>query len=247
MGPLARKAPRAGTGGLRHLLVGMAVGLLASAVPAQRATTIFEPSPPKGPVVVLVSGVDGVQAYETFGLRLAALGFYTVLVDGRDIMVPPWEPPAPQGRAHLEAVIQAALSAPQASSAKAMLVGFSLGGAGVLVHGAPMKDQVAAVVAYYPATVVMDQNLAAVAARWQAPVLVLAGEKDTYRNCCLVATMRALESAPKQVPFELVVYPQANHGFNLGSYPFFFRSEDAEDAWNRTLAFLQKYRPISDR
>lgn len=247
MGPLARKTRRAGASVWRSLLVGMAACLFASAAIAQRAVTFFEPSPPKGPVVVLVSGVDGVQAYQEFGQRLAALGFYTVLVDGRDVMVAPWEPPAPQGRAHLDAVLRAALSAPQASSSKAMLVGFSLGGAGVLVHGAPMKEQVAAVVAYYPATVVMGQDLAAVAARWQAPVLVLAGEKDTYRNCCLIASMRALESAPKQVPFELVVYPQANHGFNLGSYPFFFRSEDAEDAWNRTLAFLQKYRPANDR
>ncbi|WP_026434781.1 dienelactone hydrolase family protein [Acidovorax sp. JHL-9] len=247
MGPLARKALRAGTGGLRGLLVGMTVGLVASAALAQRTATFFEPTAAKGPVVVLVSGAGGIQAYQEFGPRLAALGFYTVLVDGRDIMIPPWESPAPQGHAHLAAVIQAALSAPQASSSKAMLVGFSLGGAGVLVHGAPMKDQVAAVVAYYPATAVMGQDLAAVTARWQAPVLVLAGEKDTYRNCCLVATMRALESAPKQVPFELVIYPQANHGVNLESYPLFFRSEDAEDAWNRTVAFLQKYRPAHDR
>lgn len=247
MGSLARIAPRAGASGLRSVLAGMALGLFASAALAAHPPTFFAPPTTKGPVVVLVSGVNGVQAYQEFGLRLAALGYYTVLVDGRDIMSPPGEPPAPQGRAHLEAVIQAALSAPQASSSKALLLGFSLGGAGVLVHGAPMKDQVAAVVAYYPATAVMGQDLAEVAARWQTPVLVLAGEKDTYRNCCLIATMRALESAPKQVPFELVVYPQATHGFNLGSYPFFFRSEDAEDAWNRTLAFLQKYRPANDR
>ncbi|ART57509.1 hypothetical protein CBP36_00285 [Acidovorax carolinensis] len=63
----------------------------------------------------------------------------------------------------------------------------------------------------------------------------------------MIATMRALESAPKQVPFELVAYPQANHGFNLGSYPFFFRGEDAEDAWKRTLAFLQQHQPVDGR
>lgn len=249
MRPVAINGPRslAGIVHLRTLVVGMALGVFASAAFAMRPATFFEPPTQKGPVVVLVSGIDGVESYREFGPRLAALGFYTVLLDGRDIMIPPWESHAAQGLANLDAAIKAALSAPQASSSKVMLVGFSLGGAGVLLHGAPMQDQVSAVVAYYPATAVMGQNLATVAARFEAPVLVLAGEKDDYRNCCLIATLRTLESAPKKVPFELVVYPQANHGFNLPSYPNFFRREDAEDAWGRTVSFLLKYRSESPR
>ena len=148
MRPLATPVVHPWMGHLRTLVVGWAVALCAGAASAGHPPAFFESAAAKGPVVVLVSGIDGVEPYLEFGARLAALGFYAVLVDGRDTMVPPWEPPAPQGRAHLNAAIQAALSAPQASSSKALLAGFSLGGAAVLVHGAPMKDQVAAVVAY---------------------------------------------------------------------------------------------------
>ncbi len=83
----------------------------------------------------------------------------------------------------------------------------------------------------------------------QVPVLVLAGAKDTFSKCCLIETMRALEAAPKSVPFQLVVYPDAGHAFNLKSPPppLVYRpaDADADDAWRRTLDFLGRHQPVS--
>ena len=55
------------------------------------------------------------------------------------------------GAENLQPVISAAKSSPHAISGKVALVGFSIGGAGVLKYGVKLKDQVTAVVAYYPA------------------------------------------------------------------------------------------------
>ena len=73
-----------------------------------------------------------------------------------------------------------------------------------------------AVVAYYPATS-WSKNIGGLAARIRVPVLLLAAERDRYNNCCLIESMRELETAAKarQAPFELVVYPSADHGFKL--------------------------------
>jgi carboxymethylenebutenolidase len=133
--------------------------------------------------------------------------------------------------------------APQAAGGKVALVGFSLGGGGVLLHGAPLKDLVSAVVAYYPAITRMGPDMAPLASKMQVPVLLLAGEQDRYNNCCLVESVRALDSAAKaqQAVFELVVYPDADHGFNL-SVPK-YRAKDANDAWARTTQFLHRLHP----
>ena len=39
---------------------------------------------------------------------------------------------------------------------------------------------------------------------------MFAGESDTYRDCCLIATARAIAAAADaaKVPFELVTYPK---------------------------------------
>ena len=60
----------------------------------------------------------------------------------------------------------------QAIPGKVSLVGFSIGGAGVLKYGAKLKDQVSAVVAYYPAITMMGWDMKTFAAGFQTPVLV---------------------------------------------------------------------------
>ena len=61
----------------------------------------------------------------------------------------------------------------------------------------------------------------------------------------MIDSMRAMESAAKDgaAKFELVVYPQADHGFNLPIGPT-FRKDDAADAWRRTSTMLEKYLPL---
>ena len=56
-----------------------------------------------------------------------------------------------------------------------------------------------------------------------------------------------METAAKKggKSFELVVYPKANHMFNLKiEHLDFYRSDDAADAWQRTTKMLGKYQPL---
>jgi len=174
---------------------------------------------------------------------LAERGYCVVLVNGNDISRP--GKPGP-GVANLRRVRSEAQSADRTIAGKVALVGFSVGGIGVLGHGAPLKEQVSAIVLYYPALWFASSQLKQFASAMQAPALVFAGALDRYSNCCLLETMRALEQEPKTVPFQLVVYPEAEHGVNLeapslATYP----KQDADDAWARTPAFLQEHHPAS--
>jgi len=56
-----------------------------------------------------------------------------------------------------------------------------------------------------------------------------------------------METAAKEAgkSFELVVYPKANHMFNLKVEGLdFYRPEDAADAWKRTTQMLVQYQPL---
>jgi len=102
---------------------------------------------------------------------------------------------------------------------------------------------VSAVVAYYPAITTLGRDIKTLVAGFQTPVLVFAGEEDRYHNCCLIESMRDLAKAPKSVPFELVEYPEAHHGFDIKSLPFAYRAKDATDSWEKTVAFLNRLHP----
>ena len=204
---------------------------------------IFPPAGGKGAIVVVASGYSGPGLYRDFCSKLAELGYYTVLMDGKDLFDPGSIGLIVPGKENLQTVIAASKSAPQAIPGKVSLVGFSVGGAGVLYYGTKLKGQVSAVVAYYPAISTMGRNMKTFAAGFQTPVLLFAGEKDLYYNCCLMESMRELAEAPKTVPFELVEYPKAHHGFNIKSLPFAYRHEDAADSWARTVAFLNRLHP----
>jgi dienelactone hydrolase len=204
---------------------------------------IFPPAGGKGAIVVVASGNSGPGLYRGFCSKLAELGYYTVLMDGKDLFDPGSIGLIVPATENLLAVIAETKSSIQAIPGKVSLVGFSVGGAGVLYYGTKLKDQVSAVVAYYPAITTMGRNMKTFAAGLQTPVLLFAGEKDLYYRCCLIESMRELAEAPKTVPFELVEYPEAHHGFNIKSLPFAYRAEDAADSWARTVAFLNRLHP----
>jgi predicted esterase len=204
---------------------------------------IFPPAGGKGAIVIVVSGNTGPGLYRDFSSKIAELGYYTVLMDGKDLFDPGSIGLIVPGMENLKTVIAESKSSLQAISGKVSLVGFSVGGAGVLCYGTKLKDQVSAVVAYYPAITTMGRDMKTLAAGFQTPVLLFAGEKDLYHNCCLIESMRELARAPKTVPFELVEYPKANHCFNIQSLPFTYRPEDAADSWARTVAFLKRLHP----
>lgn len=224
-----------------------AEGVSTEAGPEGPAQTAYAPSNGKpGPVIVAISGHTGRASYQAYAADLAQLGYYTVLVDGKDILNPDHTGPA-----NLSKVIDRAQHAPNAVQGKVAVIGFSQGGGGALYSAANMPDTVSMVVAYYPYTRTWANNISALVKRFQVPVLVMAGQRDRYNDCCVIESMHAMEAAAKanSAPFELVVYPDANHGFNLESGALgepmrAYRPNDARDAWRRTIEMLKHYHSV---
>lgn len=198
---------------------------------------VFLPKGEKGPVVVVISGQSGTPNYRSYASQVAGLGYYAVLIDGKDILTRQQD-----GAANLRKVVARAQASPNGAPGKAMVIGFSQGGGGVLAHAMAMPDLFTAAVVYYPATS-WARGLAAVVGRMQMPVLVLAGERDRYNNCCLIEHMREMDAAAKArgLPLELVVYPNADHGFNLTGSTY--RTDETADAWRRTAEMLARHHP----
>lgn len=223
------------------LLVGL-VSVQSESISAEQADReIFPPVNGKGAIVVVVSGNSGPELYRDYSANLAGLGYYAVLVSGRDVLIRAGDDQTKDGKAFLKKIIADAQSALAALPGKVALVGFSRGGAGVLKHGSSMNSVVSAVVAYYPSiTLLGDAAVADIAAKVKTPVLLIAAGSDSY---CLVETAEALRKDANSAgaTVELIVYQSASHGFNLqfGS----FRADDASDAWNKSSSFLKRNHP----
>ena len=205
-------------------------------IPKQEA---YIPPSGKGPIVILLSGTSGVKAYRSYSAEVAQLGYYAVLLNGNEIGPndPDW-----YGGGNLKRAIEQAQGSPKAFPGKAAVIGFSFGGGGALTHATRIPDLVSAVIAYYPNTSYVS-DMRSLAARFQVPILVLAGERDG--GCCLIESMRAMEAAAKEIkaPFELVVYPNAGHAFNLKTSAY-YSAEEAADAWQRTIKMLRQYQSL---
>lgn len=229
------------TGGMLALMTTSvsAAGVSTEASEEGPAQTAYAPEKGPGPAIVLISGVSGPARYQSYAAEVARLGYNAVLVDGNDILTP-----GKEGAANLRKAIERVQRSPQTIPGKTAVIGFSLGGGGALRHAASMSDLVSVVVAYYPFTS-FKAGAASVVQYFRVPVLVLAGERDRFRNCCLVESARAIEAAAKSsgAKFELVVYPEASHGFNHRESEFYRRDDDL-DAWRRTTEMLSLHHPL---
>ena len=74
----------------------------------------------------------------------------------------------------------------------------------------------------------------------KVPVLGLYGGKDAGIPVEQVEKFFAALKA-SGTPAEFVVYPDAEHGFHADYRPDSYRKADAEDGWNRMLAWFKKY------
>jgi dienelactone hydrolase len=221
-------------------------GVATGADPQGPAQIAYAPANAPGPVVIVISGQTGPTSYKKYASELAALGYYTVLLTGKDILNTEHT-----GEANVRKAIERAQRSPNAIKGKAAVIGFSLGGGGALYNATPQSDLVSMVVAYYPYTLTWANNMDAFVKRFRVPVLVMPGALDRYHNCCVIESMRSMEAAAKKIgaPFELVVYPDANHGFNLetgasGEPGGAYRRDDDLDAWHRTLDMLMRYQAL---
>jgi len=191
----------------------------------------------KGRVVIVLSGRDGTDPYADYAGKLAKLGYYTVLLDGKDILSSDM-----RGGDRLQQAIAKAQSSADALPGKVAVVGFSQGGGGALSYAERQPETVATVIAYYPATsfIAKVTDMKTFVGKFQVPSLVFAGGKDTYRDCCLLTIIKDMDAKAKELgkPMELVVYPDAGHNFIKGAG---YRADDAEDAWKRTVERLHHY------
>ena len=78
-----------------------------------------------------------------------------------------------------------------------------------------------------------------VAAELKAPVLGLYGGQDQGIPLADVEKMRAALAAAKN-PSEIVVFPDAPHGFNADYRPS-YRADDAREGWKQCLAWFRKH------
>ncbi len=210
------------------------VGVLAclAAASVAHAQQEFPPPQGKGRVVVVASGMSGPAHYETVAREIAQFGYDVVLFDGN----------AMEGT-HGDGVKAAILQAqqmPHALPGKVALVGFSLGGGMALYYGTQLADLVVGAVVWYPATTFI-KDVPGFVSRLKVPVLMFAGESDTFRGCCLIGQARTLAAAATAggQPFELITYPKTDHDFVKGGAHY--KSESYSDALQRTAAKLKEF------
>jgi carboxymethylenebutenolidase len=72
-----------------------------------------------------------------------------------------------------------------------------------------------------------------------APILAFYGQEDERLITGLPKVTEAMKAAG--VDFTAKVYDDAGHAFFNDTNPHTYRKEDADDAWKRTLAFLDEH------
>jgi carboxymethylenebutenolidase len=134
-------------------------------------------------------------------------------------------------------------SAPFVDAAKIAVTGFCWGG-GVTWLACEEFAQFKAGVAWYgrmvpPAAGGDPKRLwpVTLAAQLHAPVLGLYGAKDGL--AASVPAMRRALAAAHKIRSEIIVYPDAGHGFHA-DYRDSYNAADAKDGWARMLAFFAK-------
>jgi dienelactone hydrolase len=225
----------------------IAIGLLAvTAVLAWPGPTLggpfeqaFDPPNGRGPIVLVVSGASGPKSVEHHAANIAQMGYYAVLLDGSDFFQP-FSKYAKSVEAELRRVIERAQGSAKALPGKAAVIGFSRGGGGALTHAASMADLVSAIVAYYPVTIYVS-NMRDFVGQFQVPILVMAGDHDSW---CPLDSLRAMEAAAQEgkKPFELVLYPPVEHAFAIPGNTY--NAEYDALAWQRTTTMLSQYHPL---
>ena len=122
-------------------------------------------------------------------------------------------------------------------------IGFCFGGRNTWLYAAHNPNLKAAV-SYYghiknPTSPIKPLTVMDEAGKIHCPLLGLYGGQDPANPVDVVHAAEAkAKAAGKTV--EIVIYPDAPHGFHADYRPS-YREADAKDAWQRTLAWLDKY------
>ena len=225
-----------------------------STIPAYRAM------PAKGgpfPVALVVQEIFGVHEHiKDVCRRFAKQGYLAIapemyarqgdvsnLKSIDEIRVIVAKVPDEQVMADLDATVDYAAKTGKGDITKLGITGFCWGGRIVWLYAAHSK-QLKAGVAWYGRLVGDKSELNPkhpidAAADLKAPVLGLYGGKDTGITQESVEQMRVALKKSK-VPAEIVVYPEAQHGFHADYRPS-YKEDDAKDGWKRLLAWYKQH------
>lgn len=210
------------------------------------------------PIVLVVEEIFGVHEYiKDICRRLAKAGYCAVapelyarqgdlsaMTDVKKIVSDViLKTPDSQWIADLDSTAAWAASAAKGDLGRLGVMGWCRGGRAVWLYDAHRTDLKAAVAWYGPLggerTAIQPKTAGDVAGEIHAPLLALYGGADTGIPVASVETARdAAQAAGKSV--ELVVYPDAPHGFHADYRPS-YRKDAAEDGWKRALAFLKQH------
>lgn len=151
--------------------------------------------------------------------------------------------PDAQVMSDLDATVAWAKSTGKADTAKLAVTGFCWGGRIVWLYAAHNPNLKAGAAWYGRLVGAADplhpKHPVELAGDLKAPVLGLYGEADAGIPQDTVAQMReAAKAADKEV--EIVVYPDAPHGFNADYRPS-YREQAANDGWQRMLEWFKKH------
>ena len=151
--------------------------------------------------------------------------------------------PDAQVMGDLDAAAAWAKSTGKADVSKLAVTGFCWGGRIVWLYSAH-NPAVKAGVAWYGRLVgdkddLHPKNPVDIAAELKAPVLGLYGGADTGIPQSSVEAMKKALAAAKP-EWEIKVYPDTPHGFNADYRPT-YRKDQAEDGWQRMLAWFKKH------
>jgi carboxymethylenebutenolidase len=209
------------------------------------------------PIVLVVEEIFGVHEYiKDICRRLAKLGYLAVageyyarlgdlsaMTDGgqivRDVIS---KAPDGQMMSDMDAVAKWA-AAGQGDPTRLGIVGFCRGGRNVWLYAAHNPTLKAAVAFYGPVSgatsTIQPRTPLDLAAELKCPLLGLYGGQDTGIP---EPTLREAETRARAAgrTVEIVVYPDAPHGFHADYRPS-YRRADAEDAWARMLAWFRRY------
>jgi carboxymethylenebutenolidase len=143
----------------------------------------------------------------------------------------------------LDAAVAYAKGTGKGNTAKLAITGFCWGGRIVWLYAAH-SAQLKAGAAWYgrlvgSPTELQPKHPIDVAANLKAPVLGLYGAKDRGIPLDTVEKMREAIIAANGKS-EIIVYPEADHGFNADYRPMYNKAA-AEEAWRRMLEWFKKH------
>jgi carboxymethylenebutenolidase len=213
-------------------------------------------SPGRFPAVIVASEIFGVHDYiKDVCRRLAKLGYVTIapaffvrvadpapIADINEVLKIVMKAPDPQVMGDVGAAIGYLEHSPVVDRARIGITGFCYGG-GVTWLACETFPAIKAGVAWYgkmvrPTGVADDPNRLwpiEHVSQLHAPVLGLYGAKDRLAEG--VPAMREALAAAGKTTSEIVVYPDAQHGFHADYRPS-YNAADAADGWARLLAFF---------